>query len=478
MELWQLSATELATGVRTRQISAVEVVESCLSRISDVNPVLNALLDVRPEDALADARRADAAVAAGERLGPLHGVPVSTKINTGQKSRLMSNGLSVAAGATAAGDDACVTALRDAGAILLGRSNAPAFSLRWFSSNDPHGRTLNPWDHERTPGGSSGGASSGVAAGMTPIGQGNDIAGSIRYPAACCGLVGIRPTVGLVSGWTAPGEMELEGPLTFQAWSVHGPLARSVADARAALRAMACPDLRDPFGIPALPPGPGTPKAVPQAGPIRVGLVRDVGLAAPHRSVSDALDTAAGWLSEAGYDVEELELPLLGEAARLWHLLLAEDMRPMLPGMLEIGGEATRVNLAHFYEAAAELWGEKPDLTAYIQGWARRATLITRLQELLGTGRILLTPVSAEPPFEQDADITDPTRARSLFAAQWPMTSVPVLGLPAVTVPTGVADGLPAGVQLIGGRFTEDLILDAAQAIEDRAPRLTPVTFL
>ncbi|GAA2212863.1 amidase family protein [Nonomuraea monospora] len=468
MELWQWSATELAAGIRTREISAVDVVQSCLGRIEEVNPVLNALLDVRPEEALADARRADAAVAAGESLGPLHGVPVSTKINTGQKSRLMSNGLSVAAGAMARGDDACVAALRDAGAIFLGRSNAPAFSLRWFSANDPHGRTLNPWDHARTPGGSSGGASSGVAAGMTPIGQGNDIAGSIRYPAACCGLVGIRPTVGLVSGWTAPGDMELEGPLTFQAWAVHGPLARTVADARTALYAMASPDLRDPFGIPALP------EPVPQAGPIRVGLVRDVGMATPHRSVSDALDTAARWLSEAGYEVEELELPLLGEAARLWHLLLAEDTRPLLPGMLEIGDEATRLNMAHFYEAAAELWGEKPDISAYIQGWARRATLITRLQELLGTNRVLLTPASAEPPFEQDADITDPDRARGLFAAQWPMTSVPVLGVPAVTVPVGVTDGLPVGVQLVGGRFTERLILDAAQAIENRAPRLTP----
>ncbi|MEU6408135.1 amidase [Microbispora sp. NPDC046933] len=470
MELWQLSATRLAAGIRDREFSTVDVVESCLGRIEEVNPVLNALLDVRPEEALADARRADEAVAAGEVLGPLHGVPMSTKINTGQKSRLMSNGLSATADAMAPGDDACVTALRGAGAIFLGRSNAPAFSLRWFSSNDPHGRTLNPWNHERTPGGSSGGASSSVASGMTPLAQGNDIAGSVRYPAACCGLVGIRPTVGLVSNWTAPGEMELEGPLTFQAWAVHGPLARTVADARTALYAMASPDLRDPFGIPAVH------RASPRSGPIRVGLVRDVGLVKPHPSVNDALDTAARWLIDAGYEVEELELPLLGEAARLWHLLLAEDMRPLLPGMLELGGEATGVNMTHFYEAAAELWGEKPDITAYIQGWARRATLISQLQESLGTDRILLTPASAEPPFEQDADITDPARARSLFAAQWPMISVPVLGFPAVTVPTGVTDGLPAGVQLIGGRFAEDLILDAAQEIEDRAPRLTPVT--
>lgn len=469
MELWQLSATRIAAGVRDREFSAVEVVESCLGRIEVTNPRLNALVEVRPEEALADARRADEAVAAGQTLGPLHGVPVSTKINTGQESRLMSHGLSVAAGAMAAGDDACVSALREAGSVFLGRSNAPAFSMRWFSANDPHGRTLNPWDATRTPGGSSGGAASGVAAGMTPIGQGNDIAGSVRYPAACCGLVGIRPTVGLVSNWTAPGEPELEGPLTFQAWSVQGPITRTVADARAALYAMASPDLRDPFGIPALR------RAAAQAGPVRVLLVRDVGLAKPHPAVGEALDSAARWLAEAGYEVAEIELPLLAEAARLWSLLLSEDLRPMLPGMRELGDEATRINMIHMYEAAADLWGDKPDITAYIQGWARRATLITKLQELLGDHTVLLTPVSAEPPFEQDADIIDGARARSLFAAQWPMTAVPVLGFPAVSVPTGVADGLPSGVQLIGGRFAEDVILDAAQAIEDRAPRLSPL---
>ncbi|MBG0832687.1 amidase [Planomonospora sp. ID67723] len=472
MELWQLSATQLAAGIRTGEISAVDVVESCLGRIEDVNPTLNALVDVRPEEALADARRADAAVAAGETLGPLHGVPVSTKINTPQRGSLMSHGLAALAGATAAEDDASVSALRDAGAIFLGRSNTPAFSVRWFSTNDAHGRTLNPWSAGHTPGGSSGGAASSLAAGMTPLAQGNDIGGSIRFPAACCGVVGIRPTVGLISNWTAPEDSQIEGPLTFQAWAVQGPMGRTVADARLALRAMAGADLRDPFGVPALPEAP------PQAGPVRVGLVRDVGVVTPHPSVSDALDTAARWLTEAGYEVEELELPLLAEASRLWSLLLFEDMRPGLPGMRQMADEALRIHLDYAYAYAAELWGEKPDITAYIQGWARRATLITRLQELLGRDRILLTPVSAEPPFEQDADINDPVRGRALIPAQWPMTSLPVLGFPGVSVPTGLADGLPIGVQLIGGRFAEDVILDAAQAIEDRAPRLTPVTFL
>lgn len=468
MELWQLQATELAAGIRNRQISAVHAVQSCLDRIDAVNPRLNALLDVRPEEALAAARRADEAVAAGQALAPLHGVPVSTKINTSQRGSLTSHGLAPLAGVRAAEDDAVIAALRSAGAILIGRSNAPAFSMRWFTSNDPHGRTLNPWSAAHTPGGSSGGAASAVAAGMTSISQGNDIAGSVRYPAACCGVVGIRPTVGLVSNWVAPSPMELEGPLTFQLWAVQGPLAGTVADARLAMAAMATPDLRDPYGIPALPAPPTAD------GPLHVKVVRDVGLVKPHSSASAALDTAARWLAEAGHVVEEIELPLLAEAARLWLLLLSEDIRPLLPGMREMGDEATRLNMTYFYEAAAELWGDKPDTTSYIQGWARRATLITRLQELLGTDTVLLTPVSAEPPFENDADILDPARGRGLFAAQWPMTSVPVLGFPAVSVPTAIADNLPVSVQIIGGRFTEDLILDVARTIEARAPRMIP----
>ncbi|MQY09438.1 amidase [Actinomadura macrotermitis] len=469
MELWQMPATQLAAGIRTREISSAEVVASCLDRIEEVNPGLNALVDVRPEEALADARRADAAVAAGAELGPLHGVPVSTKINTPQQGRLMTHGLVPLADATAARDDACVGALREAGAVFVGRSNVPAFSVRWFSGNDAHGRTLNPWSAAHTPGGSSGGAASSLAAGMTPLAQGNDIGGSIRYPAACCGVVGIRPTVGLVSNWTAPEDSPIEGPLTFQAWAVQGPLARNVADARLALRAMARADLRDPFGVPALP------EPAPRARPIRVGVVRDVGIATSHPAVDGAVDTAAQWLADAGYEVEELELPLLAEAARLWSLLLFEDMRPGLPGMLGMGDEALRVHLGYAYEYAAQIWGKEPGIDAYIQGWARRATLITRLQELLGRDRILLTPVSAEPPFEQDADILDPERGRGIVAAQWPMTSLPVLGFPGVSVPAALADGLPIGVQLIGGRFAEDVILDAAQAIEDRAPAFTPV---
>lgn len=468
--LWQRTAGELAAAVRSRAISSEEVVRSCLDRIEEVNPRLNALVEVRPEEALADARRADEAVAAGADLGPLHGVPVSIKINTDQRGHATSNGVPALAHRAAQGDAACVTALRAAGAVPLGRSNSPAFSFRWFSTNDLHGRTLNPWDADRTPGGSSGGAASGLAAGMTPLAQGNDIGGSIRFPAACCGVVGVRPTVGRISGWAPPyadtpdGPVELDFPPTVHACAVQGPLARTVADARLALGVMTTPDLRDPSGVPAVPDRPRP------AGPVRVSVVRTIGTVKNHPAVDRAVDAAAAHLADARYEVDEVaELPLLAEASRLWSLLITEDIRPILPLVHQVGGADIRTALGHHFDAAATLWGDTPSLRTYIDGWARRATLVTRLQEYLGDDRLLLTPVCAEPPFEQDADIADRARALELFTAMWPMTAVPVLGFPAVTVPAFLDEGLPLSAQIVGGRFEEDLILDAAQAVEDRA---------
>ncbi len=216
--LWDRTAAELAAGIRAKDFSATEVARAFLARIEDTNPVLNALVDVRTEDALDQAAAADAAVAAGDDLPPLHGVPVSTKINTSQRGYPSSHGVAAWAGAVAQEDAACVAALRAAGATLLGRSNSPAFAVRWFTGNDLHGRTLNPWHHGHTPGGSSGGAAAAVAAGMTPVAQGNDIGGSLRFPAYCCGVVGLRPTMGLVSGAEPAGPRSSTAPCPSRPW--------------------------------------------------------------------------------------------------------------------------------------------------------------------------------------------------------------------------------------------------------------------
>ena len=471
-ELWRWTGVDLARGIRTRRISSREAVESCLARIEQTNPQLNALVEVSPEEALDAADAADRAVAAGEPLGPLHGVPISIKVNSDQAGYATTDGVVALKDNVAEVDSPQVKKLREAGAVFVGRSNTPAFSYRWFADNDLHGRTLNPWDAGRTPGGSSGGASSAVASGMMPIAHGNDIGGSIRYPAYACGVVGIRPTVGRVPSWLGP--TDADEALSTQSMAVDGPLARSVADLRLALDTMSGFDPRDPFTVPVPPASANEP--LPR--PIRVGLLRNVGVATPQRAVDEALDAAAGWLGDAGYVVEEIELPLLAEAYRLWYLLCMEEFRQIMPLVEQIGDEGMKRAAATYYAAAKEWWGERPGLEAYMNGYARRGTLIGRLQAFMQDYPLVLMPVSAEQAFEHDADISSIESGLRAVAAQWSMMAIPLLGFPAISVPTGVADGLPVGVQLLGRRFREDAVFDAAEVVEARGGVLTPIDLL
>jgi amidase len=467
-ELWRWPATRLAHAIATAQISSREAVQSCLDRIAAVNPQLNALAEVSAQEALDAAAEADRLVASGGPLGPLHGVPVTTKINSDQAGHVTTNGVAALKDDVAEADSPQVASLRRAGAILVGRSNTPAFSFRWFTNNDIHGRTLNPWDVARTPGGSSGGAGSSVAAGMTPIAHGNDIGGSVRYPAYVCGVVGLRPTVGRVSSMHRLPEGASPLP-AFPLMGVEGPLARSIEDARLALRCMAAPDARDPVHVPGATAPPPAPR------PLRVGLVRDVGVATSASAVDAALDQAAAWLGDAGYVVEEVELPLLAEAYRLWWLLVMEEFRMVMPMVEQFGDDAMKRAAQNYYEVRAELFGGEPGLTDYMTGYGRRATLMRQLGEFMDRYSTILLPVSAEQALEQDADLGGTDRMREVIAAQWSMMAVPVLGFPGLSVPTGVAGGLPVGVQLVGRRFDEEALLDAGAVIEARAGTFTPI---
>ena len=466
-ELWRWSATDLAHGIRTRLISSREAVESCLDRIEEVNPVLNALVEVHAEEALAAADQADLAVKKGDPLGALHGVPVSTKVNVDQAGHVTTDGVVAFKDNIAEKDSPPVANLRKAGAVIVGRSNTPAFSFRWFTNNDLHGRTLNPWDKNRTPGGSSGGAASAVSSGMMPIGHGNDIGGSVRHPAYACGITGIRPTMGRIPGWAGPPNGDQA--LSTQLMATDGPLARSVADLRLALQSMSEFDPRDPLhaSVPLI--------GVPLQKPIRVGLLRDVGVATPSATVNQALNEAADQLTEAGYVVEEVSLPLFAEAYRLWYLLVLEDFRTNISLVDQYGDEGMKKAAFNYFANAKEWWGENPGLTDYIKGYARRGTLIVQLQEFLQKYPLLLMPVSAEQAFEQDEDIKSVESMRRVMDAQWSMIAIPVLGFPAISVPTSVADGLPVGVQLLGRRFREDTLFDAAEVIEANAQIQTPI---
>ncbi len=262
-----------------------------MTRTEQVNPQLNALIEISSDEALDMADAADRAVATGEALGPLHGVPIAIKVNSDQAGHATTDGVVAFKGNIAEVDSPHVKKLREAGAVFVGRSN----TQRSLSVGSPTmifmgaPSTLGILTARR--GGSSGGASSAVASEMLPITHGNDIGGSIRYPAYACVVVGIRPTVGRVPSWVGPRDAD-ETPSVQSMW-VQGPLARTVADLRMALDAMSGFDPCDPFTVPV--PLASVNEPLPR--PIRVGLLRDVGVATPQPTVNDALDTAAGWLA-------------------------------------------------------------------------------------------------------------------------------------------------------------------------------------
>lgn len=455
-DFWRLSATELAAAIRSKDASARAATESVLARIADVNPRINALPVVMAESALAAADAADQAQARGERLGPLHGVPVTIKINVDVAGMATTDGVAALNDNIAATDSPLVTSLRAAGAILVGRNNAPAFSLRWFSDNEFHGRTLNPFDPGVTPGGSSGGAAAAVATGMGAIGHGNDYGGSIRYPAWACGVVGLRTTVGRVPSYKASAPNRL---ITNQLMSVHGPLTRSVADARLALQVMAQGSSLDPQWVDA-------PLAYPaSAGMPKVALFKGWRGSRVDASVIGALDQSAKWLADAGYLVEEAEPPHFEEAAAMHRQLVMEDMRRGgLKAMMTIGDAPLRQSLEHYTHGLAV-----GDRDQYLDALVRRFNIARDWALFFEQYPVLLMPNSWERQFPIDDDLRSPQRFEEILLAQSPLLSTSMLGLPGLAVPTGVADGLPTGVHLVATRFREDLILAAGEVIESAA---------
>ncbi|RYY72875.1 MAG: amidase, partial [Comamonadaceae bacterium] len=226
-DIWRLSASQVADLIRQRKLSATEAAQAALTRLDMVNPRLNAVVDWRPGEVLRRAGAIDAALARGDDPGPLAGVPVTVKVNIDQAGFATSNGLNLQKDLVAATSSPVVDNLERAGAVILGRTNAPAFSYRWFTGNRLHGATLNPRDAGLTPGGSSGGAAASVAAGVGHLAHGTDIAGSIRYPAYACGVHGLRPSLGRIAAWNAAlPERSIGG----QIMAMSGPIARTVHD--------------------------------------------------------------------------------------------------------------------------------------------------------------------------------------------------------------------------------------------------------
>ncbi|EHP42721.1 amidase [Cupriavidus basilensis OR16] len=461
--LWRWSAVDIAAAVRRRDISCREATASALARIEQLNPRINALAEVLAGQALASADAADRLVASGAQLGPLHGVPVTIKINVDQAGHATTNGVIPLKDNIAREDAPVVAHWRNAGAIIVGRSNTATYSSRWFTDNGLHGRTLNPWDPDITPGGSSGGAAAAVACGMGALAHGNDIGGSIRYPAYACGVPGLRPTVGRVPAYNPSASAERG--ITPQLMSVQGAMARSMADLRLGYHAMARYDARDPAWVPA-------PLALPPpAGPIRVALFKHCPGIPVDAAVSHALDSAAQWLQQAGYAVEEAALPDFLEAAALWRTLITDDSRRnIIAGVEQHGDEAMRRSQRNMIEGMAETSRD-----GFLDALARRQALARNWSVFLHHYPLVLMPVSWQRPCAQDADAGTLEQTHALLDAQSPLLATAMLGMPGLSVPTGMAGAIPVGVQLMAWRFREDLLLQAGQHIEDAA-HFTPFT--
>ncbi len=451
-ELWRLSATQLADRIRWRAVSAREAAQAALDRLDQVNPAINAVVDHRPAEVLAEADAIDRRIARGEDVGPLGGVPVTVKVNTDQAGYATTNGLTLQQDVIAQQDSPVVSNLRRAGAVVLGRTNTPAFSLRWFTSNRLHGATRNPRDAALTPGGSSGGAAAAVAAGIGHLAHGTDIAGSIRYPAYACGVHGLRPTQGRVAAWNPSGPDRTIGP---QLMAVSGPIGRTIADLRAGLAALAAPDPRDPWWTPAPLEGPPVPR--------RAALCLRPGGLAIVPAVEAALLDAGRRLEAAGWSVEQLDdTPSFHTATemlvRLW---LGDGLAVFAEAVEREGDEGALAVLGAFRRMAPSM---EPDVVA--RTLQARMALTRAWSLFLDRHPVLVVPVSAELPFPDGLDLQGDAGFARVFAAQLVQTGLPLMGLPGLTVSTGMAGTAAVGVQVIAGRYREDLCLLAGEAIE------------
>lgn len=461
-ELWRMSAIDLAEAIRSRQISSQEVIEAQLRRIEAVNPSINAVTVVLAEQALQAAKAADRVVAAGGRLPRFHGVPFTIKGNIDLAGTPTTQGLKALAAAYPRLDAPVVERLKAAGAIPIGRTNLPNFAVRWHTESELWGATLNPWDGSRTPGASSGGEAAALATGMTPLGLGNDMLGSLRWPAQCCGVSTLKATLGRIPHATTIEPVD--APIGVQLMAVEGPMARRVADLRAAFEVMARTNWRDPWTVPAPLRGPQPAK------PIRVALVIDPAGLGTAKQVQEGVRKAATALDDAGYAVDEIEPPSIVAAAKTaLDLLNSPDMRSGWQVMSPLMPADTKRFISAFFEVAGD-----PDPVTAMQPFMIRQSLLRAWGEFQESYPLIVAPIFTDIPFEVGTDLADGRVAETIRGMRMAV-AVNALGLPAVALPVGIGDGLPQSVQVIGPRYREDLCLDAAAAVEDRVGIITPI---
>jgi amidase len=459
-ELNALPASEQARLIREKKASAVEVLDAHLDAVATFNPKVNAVVTLVADEARAAARRADEAVARGENLGPLHGVPIGIKDVTPTAGIRTTYGSPLHVNNVPKEDAAVVERLRAAGAIVIGKTNTPEFAAGANTVNPVFGATRNPWNLALTVAGSTGGGGAALATGMIALAEGTDFGGSLRVPAAFCGVVGLRPTPGLTPSYPVP--------LPFDFGRVHGPMARTADDVALMLDAMAGLSTQSPISV--QPPWPGAAAAMAEAKPpdkLKIAYASDIAGVGFDPEVESICRAAATQLSEVGARVDhsdfsladgrEAYLALRGEwmvGQYLDHIETREKFGPNLRGNIEAGLKLGVREIAAAERKRAELWH--------------------RCRLLFDEVDFLLTPTAPVPPFPVEQNYPESIAGKTMATyIDWiaPTFLITMCALPAVSVPCGLtASGLPVGLQIVGSRFSEPNILALAKIVQTMLP--------
>ncbi|HUY42232.1 MAG TPA: amidase [Acidimicrobiales bacterium] len=459
-ELWRESASSLAAKIASGEVTSRSVVESFLGRIEAVNPQVNGVVEVRPDEVLAEADRADERQRSGEALGSLHGVPFTVKTNIDVAGYATTEGAAALKDFMASEDAASVERMRAGGGVMLARTNMPDFGLRINTESSLYGPAHNPWRRGVTTGGSSGGEAASIASGMSVIGLGNDIGGSLRNPAYCCGIASIKPSRGRVPQGNPSAIVEMA--LNAQVMLAEGVLARTVGDVRRGLEVVMGAHWRDPQTIDA--------PLVGRTMPRRVALVPEPLGGTTDANVAESVRVAGRALEAAGYEVEEREPPMLFEAYLAWSELMMTSLAVSAPLLVPFMGEGGR----RFLELTrVEYPPSTPETLALMH--QSRYGVARAWRAFMRDYPLVVGPTWTQPPFAHGFDIESPETAMQVVELFRFVLPANLLGLPAACVPTGTANGLPTGVQVIGDLFREDLCLNAAEAIEARVGVLTPI---
>jgi aspartyl-tRNA(Asn)/glutamyl-tRNA(Gln) amidotransferase subunit A len=454
-ELCWLTATELARRIVARELSPVEVVDAVLARAERLDPTLNLFALPMFDQARDAARAAERTVTEGAPLGPLHGVPITVKDNIAIAGLRLANGSACFMDVVPAQDAAVVARIKAAGAIIIGKTNLPEFAHKVLTDSPAFGTTRSPWSLDHTPGGSSGGASAALAAGVAPLALGTDGGGSIRCPSSCAGLVGLKATL---------GRIPFEAPDGFANYSFVGPMARRAEDAAVLLSVMAGPLAADPYSLAVPPLSADVTTADGAAAGLRIGWVEHFGRYRTEPEVADLTGAAVHALARQGAHVEELHDPCFDDVFDTYTVIASSAHTARFGGLVERWRDRMTPSIL---DSIAK--GSRWSAAEWMRAHDRRTGLFRAVQALFERFDVIATPTMIAPPKPLNAGGSIATEMYAEWAA--PLYPFNLSAHPALSVPAGfTAAGLPVGLQLVGPWFGEEGLLRLAALLETVKP--------